>query len=263
MRTLKCTKTLKEHLAAVNIVKLSAKGDRVFTGSVDKTIIMWRLDGILVRHFVESDSRVLSLDVFNDNNRLLSTAYRSLIVWNVRTERRISVIPMAGDEMGTVNSVKISPDQSVVAVAWGDFRIKLLSPVNFEVIRTITGVQHVTKILFDPSGSQLFLAKSANSHAAVLDIETGKVVRYFSPREQDKWGAEKGIALSQDGSKMAIIDSKYAFSVYSHVSAFLTNFNTLQVSQIAARKTEDEGVVLPRAIVDVIGKYNVDLLKKN
>ncbi|KAL5503814.1 hypothetical protein ACEPAH_7885 [Sanghuangporus vaninii] len=190
-----CIKVLKGHTNCVNLVAVSADGERIASGSYDKTIRVWSaFSGELIAGPFEAVNAVWCVAISPDGKQVVSGSDEGTIhVWDVDTGNCVSVFK-ASDS--SVASVAFSQDgKRVIAVS--DEKVFYYEnckvvPAPFE---DDTGVEF-RKVSSDGK----YVIGSKDSTIGIWDAGTGK--RVSAPFNV---GAVYGMAVSSDGKLLATV----------------------------------------------------------
>ncbi len=190
--------TLKGHSSDVNSVVFAADGQKLFSGSDDKTIKAWNLNRKQEIFTLTGHSGWIWAIAISPDNKMLASgsADNTIKLWN----------PLAGKEIRTlkshsagVTSVAFSPDGKMLASGSWDKTIKLWNPSTGKEIRTLKGhLQTVASVAFSPDGKML-ASGSWDKTIKVWDLFTGKVIRTLKGHSD----LIISIAFSPDGKTIA------------------------------------------------------------
>lgn len=190
--------TLKGHSSDVNAVVFSANGQRLFTGSDDKTIKAWNLSAKQEIFTLRGHSGWIWAIANSSDNKMLASgsADNTIKLWNSSTGKEISTLR---GHLAGVTSVAFSPDGNTLASGSWDKTIKLWNPSTNKEIRTLKGhLQTVASVAYSPDGKML-ASGSWDKTIKLWDLATGKVIHTLK-------GHSKliiSIAFSPDGKTIA------------------------------------------------------------
>jgi WD40 repeat protein len=132
--------TLGGHAGAVRSAVFAPAGDRIVTGSLDGTALLWDVAPMdvnkhLLRQFQGHEGSVEATILTSDGQRLVTSSTDGTVrVWDVATGRELCVLPGQPD---APRAVALSPDGTllVVAAAGGPIRIHGLSNADVATAR--------------------------------------------------------------------------------------------------------------------------------
>ena len=190
--------TLRGHASDVNSVDFSPEGDKLASGSDDKTIKVWD---------VNSKEEILTLQGHSgwiwdvtfspDGQTLATTSYDETIkLWNLSTGEEIRTLK--GHSAG-VTSVAFSQDGKTLASGSLDRTIKLWDLDTGKQIQTLKGhSKGVTSVDFSADGFTL-ASGSWDKTIKLWNLQTGKPIRTFEGHK-DK---VLSVAFAPDGKTLA------------------------------------------------------------
>lgn len=190
--------TLKGHSSDVNAVVFSANGQKLFTGSDDKTIKAWDLSGKQEMFTLSGHSGWIWAIANSSENKMLASgsADNTIKLWNSSTGKEIDTLR---GHLGGVTSVDFSPDGKTLASGSWDKSIKLWNPLTGKEIRTLKGhLQTVASVAYSPDGKML-ASGSWDKTIKLWDLASGKIINTLQ-------GHSKliiSIAFSPDGKTIA------------------------------------------------------------
>ena len=189
--------TLKGHSSDVNTVVFAADGQKLFTGSDDKTIKAWNLNGKQEIFTLTGHSGWIWAIAISPNNKMLASgsADNTIKLWNSDTGKEIRTL----NHSAGVTSVAFSPDGKTLASGSLDKTIKLWNPSTKEEILTLKGhLQTVASVAFSPDGKMLASA-SWDKTIKLWNLATGEEIRTLQGHSE----LIISIAFSPDGKTIA------------------------------------------------------------
>lgn len=117
--------TLKGHSDEVKCVDFSSNGQRVVTGSKDKSIMLWTIDGDFLKVFQGHEAEVHYVSI-SPNGKLIASASadNTIRMWDIAKGMQIRMFNFNNK----VSRFKFSPEEKYLIVANADdFNIKALN----------------------------------------------------------------------------------------------------------------------------------------
>ncbi|KAJ3898574.1 WD40-repeat-containing domain protein [Lentinula edodes] len=169
--------SLQGHTGQVSSVAFSTNGERIISGSWDKSIRIWNGEtGEIVGNAIKTAMGVNAVAFSPDCKKIvIGSSDSSVIIWDVESEK-ICGHPLQG-HTHQVSSVAFSPDgRKIISGSW-DKSVRVWSAQTgmalFDALQGHTkGVKSVT---FSPNG-QTIVSGSDDFTIRVWDAETGKAV---------------------------------------------------------------------------------------
>ena len=190
--------TLRGHASDVNSVDFSPEGDKLASGSDDKTIKVWdvtRKEEILT--FQGHSGWIWDVAFSPDGKTLASSGDdKTIKLWDLSTGEEILTLK---GHSGGVTSIAFSQDGKTLASGSLDRTIRLWNLGTGEPIQTFKGhSQGVTSVDFSADGFTLASA-SWDQSIKLWNLETGKQIRTFEGHK-DK---VLSVAFAPDGKTLA------------------------------------------------------------
>ncbi len=161
VKTGKWKDTFQGHSSSVFALVFSGDGQTLVSGSYEKNIKIWGINGDFtqLRHLISYAhlSSILSLAISPDNQILVSAGQDSTIKrWNMATGTKTDSHHILKGHAGTVWCVAISPDGHKIASASADYTIKIWDLHTGKLLETLTDhVGEVRTVAFSPDGKWL------------------------------------------------------------------------------------------------------------
>jgi hypothetical protein len=161
------------HSATIHSVAWSGDGQRVLTGSNDKTAILWDASsGEALRTFMGHRSGVISVALSSDGQRVLTGSNdKTAILWDASSGEALRTYKGHAD---SVSSVALSSDGKRVLTGSNDKTAILWDASSGEALRTFKGhTDWVTSVALSSDGKRV-LTGSGDGTTRVWDAATGK-----------------------------------------------------------------------------------------
>ena len=184
------------HEDGVISVAFNNDGQMIASGSLDKTIKLWNINGKLLRTLTGHTEPVYSVSLAPDGKILASGSVdKTIKLWNVEDG---SLIKTLKGHTQTVNNVKFSPSGETIASASSDKTIKIWSRQDGRLLKTITGYNFpIISVAFSPD-SQNIVAGGEDKTIKIWDIEDGRLLKTLSGHQ----GWVNSLSYSEDGKSL-------------------------------------------------------------
>ncbi|GAB1544186.1 caspase family protein [Scytonema sp. NUACC21] len=144
----------EDHKAWVASIDFSSDGRTIASGSADRTIKLWKQDGLLLRTIPGHSDLIYSVRFAPDGTAIASaSADKTIKLWSVKNGQLLKTIE---GHQQTVNGIGFSPDGTEIASASADKTIKLWKTSNGQLLRTLVGhTAGAIAVSFSPQGDIL------------------------------------------------------------------------------------------------------------
>ena len=189
-------RTLEGHTDRVNSVAFNHNGTKVVSGSVDKTIKIWKAaTGRLEQTLSGHTGTVWSVAFNHNGTKVVSGSVDNTIkIWNVAGE----VEQTLNGHTSWVNSVAFNDDGTKVVSGSEDKTVKVWDAATGEVEQTLNGhTEAVSSVEFSPDGKYI-VSGSEDKTIKVWDV-AGEMEQTF--RGHTRW--VNSVAFSPDGKYIA------------------------------------------------------------
>lgn len=237
-------KTLQGHATSVFAAEFGPDGSRLVTGSWDKSVIAWDLNGNQLSSAKANTDSVLSVAINHDGSRFATRSRNEVIFWDASGKQLHEIKRPSKDVVAIAQSL----DRSRIAVGFsdgvtlvGDFNGNLLQPFqgpaskitalafNNDGTRIAAGAQDAggsTVTIWNANGRQPQQLKGHSSTIKSVAFEpSGSDIATASPNEVIIWdqngnrlrqlyksqnGRIQSVAYLPDGSRILIVDGEVA-----------------------------------------------------
>jgi WD40 repeat protein len=181
---------LAGHTAPIEGLVILPDGNRTVSASADQTLILWDLNGAVLRRFEGHTGAVHDVALLPDGDRVLSaSADGTLILWHIESGETVRTF--TGHE-SAVWSVAVSPDGRTALSGAGDGALILWDLDSGEVLRQMEGhTDAVYSVTIGPDGRQA-LSGSADRNVILWDLESGAALHWMT-------GVADAVAGSREG----------------------------------------------------------------
>ncbi|MBW4598706.1 MAG: caspase family protein [Calothrix sp. FI2-JRJ7] len=185
------------HEDGVISVAFSNDSQIIASGSLDKTIKLWNINGKLLRTLTGHTEPVYSVSLAPDGKILASSSVdKTVKLWNVEDG---SLIKTLEGHTQNVNNVVFSPDGQTLASASSDKTIKIWSRQDGRLLKTITGYNFpIISIAFSPDSKNI-AAGGEDKTIKIWDINNGRLLKTLSEHQ----GWVNSLNYSKDGKSLA------------------------------------------------------------
>lgn len=189
--------TLSGHGDTVWAVSVIPNGQGLVSGSFDKTLKLWSLEGELQKVFLGHTDAVRSVATSADGQTMVSgSSDKTIKVWDLQTGNLLETLT---GHSGPVWSVAISPDGQTLASGSYDGTIKIWDLPTGQLIRTLPEhYDSVWSVTISPDGRTL-VSGSYDGKIKIWDLQTGQLLRSLMGHTE----AVRSVAISQNGKRLA------------------------------------------------------------
>lgn len=197
-----------KHASPLVGARFDPEGEFVFAGAQDNAVVRWDVTTGKATTFAGHKSWVRAL-AFADGLVFSADWAGRLIAWRAagNGEPHWSV----SAHRGWARALAVSPDGKTLVSCGNDHLVKLWSPTDGRLLRTLAGHDnHVYNVAFHPDGKSLVSADLKGS-IKVWDLARGEVVREmdakvlykYDPSFMAEHGGARGMAFDADGKHLA------------------------------------------------------------
>lgn len=158
---------IQGHLDGVWSADFSPDGSQIVTGSLDKTIKLWHLDGQEINQ-INGHTGAIRSTIFSPDGQMIlsSSSDKTIALWNLQGDH----LHTFTGHTGAVWSAKFSPNGELIVSGSADQSIKLWNLDGTE-LRTMTGHRgDVRTVLFSPNGEWI-ISGGADKTIIIWDLD--------------------------------------------------------------------------------------------
>jgi WD40 repeat protein len=191
--------SLKGHIGPINALDFNRSGSILLSGSSDHNIKLWDVENsILLRTISEHVTVTRDVKFTPDGKSVISAENNYIVYWRNAVSGSVGKLLLYG-HTGTVNSVDISTDMSIIISGSQDKTIKVWDAVSGDLIHTI--VEHtssVRNVEFNPLSNQ-FASCSADFSVKIWSPDNLQSVKSLEGHE----GSLYSISFHPSGKYLA------------------------------------------------------------
>ena len=197
---------LQAHDDETTSINFCPHGKLIVSGSADKTIKLWRIDGKLLQTFKGHENRITSVSLSQDGTRIASASDdKTIKLWRIDGK----LLQTFKGHENKITSVSLSQDGTRIASAGDDKTIKLWSR-DGKLLQTFKGHKDkITSISLSQDGTTI--ASASDDKTIKLWSRDGKLLQTLKGHE-DKITS---ISLSQDGTTIASASDDKTIKLWS------------------------------------------------
>ncbi|KFA69571.1 hypothetical protein S40285_09195 [Stachybotrys chlorohalonatus IBT 40285] len=193
-----CLQTLEGHGGSVASVVFSPEGQRLASGSQNKTVKIWdATSGDCIKTLSGHDDSVISVVFSPDGQRLASSSDDETVkIWDATSGHCIKTLSGHDDR---IISVVFSPDGQRLASGSYDTTVKIWDATSGDCIKILLGHNHwITSVVFSPDGQRL-ASGSHNKTVKIWDVTSGDYIKTLSGHDN----SILSVVFSPDGQRLA------------------------------------------------------------
>jgi WD40 repeat protein len=234
--------------APVTSVAFAPDNTSIVTGSSDKIVRIWDVNGRLMRELKGHSKAISSVAFSPDGKFILSGSIDSTaILWNVNG----NLICKLKGHAGYINAVSFSPDGKYMLTASEDKTARLWE-INGRLLHILPHEPAVRCGIFSPDGQFILTATSRFGEVARLWNLNGKLVHeYFDITYSGTYVTD--LAFSPDGKSFAAATEEYKIRLWSLKGNLIKEFDR-QEQTITAIKFSPDGKTILSGSTDAVAR---------
>ena len=189
------------HEEAVTSVAFSPDGQIIVSGSDDKTVRLWDLQGNLIGQPFRHESCVTSVTFSPDGQMIVSgTDGKTVRLWDLQGHPIVQ--PIQG-HISAVRSVAFSPDGQIIVSGSDDKTVRLWDLQGHPISQLFQGHQaSVNSIAFSPDG-QMIVSGSSDKTVRLWDLQGRDIGQPFQGHED----SINSVAFSPNGQSIVSVSN--------------------------------------------------------
>ncbi|PHH51573.1 Vegetative incompatibility protein HET-E-1 [Ceratocystis fimbriata CBS 114723] len=208
-----CLRTLEGHQKTVASVVFSNDGQRLASGSWDKTVKIWdATSGACLQTLEGHHGQVTSAVFSNDGQRLASGSWDSTVkIWDATSGACLQTLE---GHQQIVTSVVFSNDGQRLASGSEDCTVKIWDATSGACLQTLEGHdEEVSLVVFSKDGQRL-ASGSWDSTVKIWDATSGACLQTLEGHQQ----AVTSVVFSKDGQRLASASSDKTVKIWDATS---------------------------------------------
>ncbi|GAB1312028.1 Beta transducin-like protein HET-E2C [Madurella fahalii] len=192
-----CLQTLEGHRSSVWSVAFSPNGQRLVSGSDDRTIKIWDpTSGQSLQTLNGHYSSVRSVAFSPDGQQLASGfSYGTIKIWDPISGQSLQILE---GHSASVQSITFSPNSQRLASGSDDNTIKIWDPTSEQYLQTLKGHSNsVYSVTFSPDGQRL-VSGSDDRTIKIWDPTSGQCLQTLEGHSN----SVRSVAFSPDGQQL-------------------------------------------------------------
>lgn len=189
----------KGHRDRVNAVRFTPDGSMVVSGSLDKTVRIWKTDtGQLLKTLSGHTKAVTGIDVSPSGLLIASGSADKLVkVWEIKTGEQLYELD---GHLGRVNCVTYHPDGLHVLTGCCDLLMRVWD-VESELPRSKIPDRSCVEFICLTKDATTAVTGLYNGEISIFDLASGQRKRLIAPRVREN-NRVTGLALTGDGKRI-------------------------------------------------------------
>ncbi len=243
--------SIEAHSSAIRSVSFSPDGTIIATGSADKNIKLWNLNGKELQIFKGHNEAVRSISFSRDGKSLISASLDCTVrQWHIDNRAQ----QILHGHSAAVRSVTFSPDGKRIASGSLDDQIKIWDLQGNE-LQTIAGENDVLSVCFSPDGESL-LVGSGDSAISLWSVKGDRcsLQQTFTGHSTAVWTVD----FSRDGQKLVSGSSDKSVKLWQLDGTELATFKGHKSTVWTVRFSPDGQIIASGSGDDSIKLWNID-----
>lgn len=194
------------HLKWITCLRFSSDGEKIVTGSADSSVIIWNVNGTLIKKFIADDNFIEDLDI-SPSRKLIATASRgrNIKLWNIQG----NLVAMLEGHTDRISVVRFHPSGHYLASASRDRSIKFWD-LQGNVIHTCRGHKGAIHSLCFGGNGKMFITGSQDT-----TVKFWRTMGYQPLRLTEHTDEVNSIAFSKNGCFVVTASADLAVKIWT------------------------------------------------
>lgn len=239
------------HTSLVNSASFSPDGRKIITSSNDGTAIVWDISSGGIDLTLKNDSAWITVSMFSPDGKTIVTSPgdNTLKLWDAGNGQLRNTLykgtesgmaawaDSLGGHRGMINSAAFSPDGKYIATASDDKTVKIWTPGNGEIFKTLIGHEDAVYSAAYSHDGKFLITASGDNTAKLWNATDGILIHTFAGHSD----RVKSAAFSSDGERIITASWDNTIRIWNTKNMKLMQVLTGHTSSVASADVELNG----------------------